>query len=198
MILPVAIFALTVCSIFLLPEVPQVASWDHQAVAWVAAHRVPWLTELLWVVTWWGGTEIFFIALLIPPTLYFINRRWGLGIYYLVGVGFIKLSVVYLKILVERQRPAEALELLKDLSMPSGHATNAVLIYGVLGMFCLREIPSPPVKWAAVSFCLVAIVLIDFSRIYLGVHFPSDIVMGSLYAAAGLWVLQAGRKKLFA
>jgi undecaprenyl-diphosphatase len=136
------------------------------------------------------------IALFFPAILYFRRRRWALGIYYLAGMGLLKLSVSLWKHLISRPRPEGGLEITTSFSMPSGHAANAVLIFGMLGIVCLKA-SNPFGRWLGFTVCLALVFLIGFSRVYLGVHYPSDVLLGSLYAASGLWLLQFFRKDMF-
>jgi undecaprenyl-diphosphatase len=71
-------------------------------------------------------------------------------------------------------------------SFPSGHALGSLCFYGVLA-----AILSARVRGRAARFCIwiaasILVTLIGFSRIYLGVHYPSDVIAG--YCAAAVWV----------
>jgi undecaprenyl-diphosphatase len=134
---------------------------------------------------------------LLPVIFFWRRQRRATALFYLVGVGLLKLSLSLLKVLVGRHRPPEAMIELATLSMPSGHGANAVMIYGVLAIYLLQKVHAP--LWRAVLFllCFGLIIMTDLSRVYLGVHYPSDVLMGSLYAAAGLWLLQGLRQDLF-
>ena len=191
------LFALTVFSIFLLHQTPQVVEWDQSVVAYLADHRSPPWTAFMLTITYIGTTWGFLVFLFFPFIIYLFRKKVGLAFFYLVSVGLLKWSVSFLKWLVGRERPELALIPMKTLSMPSGHATNAVLMYGVLAIFFWGKIQNPVGRVLSFIFCIGMIFLTDLSRVYLGVHYPSDVLMGSLYAACGLWVLQGFKKDLF-
>jgi len=74
-------------------------------------------------------------------------------------------------------------------SFPSGHATVAVGFYGMLTVILAYRLRGPA-RWA-VAFCgLLVVLLIGFSRLYLGVHYPTDILAG--YLSALLWLVCVG------
>jgi len=192
----VFIFLLTIVSIFLLPQLSLVQVWDLGTVNYFSQHRTPtgiqvfkWITQ---VGSTWGFLIIFFLTILY----FWVKRRWRTGVFYLIGVGLLKLSVSGLKVWVGRPRPEVALYDLPTLSMPSGHAANAVLMYGILAIYCLQKVKPPILRALAFGFFLALLLATDFSRVYLGVHYPSDVLMGSLYTASGLWLLQGVKKDM--
>ncbi|HXF51189.1 MAG TPA: phosphatase PAP2 family protein [Dehalococcoidia bacterium] len=100
------------------------------------------------------------------------------------------------KRLVERPRPDEALVRVIDdgstsFSFPSGHALTAVLFYGLVWWMAGRVIPWQPVRWLVRAWCAFIIVTTPASRVYLGAHWPSDVVggalLGGILLAALLW-----------
>lgn len=99
-----------------------------------------------------------------------------------------------LKRTFERPRPTlfQEIETLHSYSFPSGHAMAAVAIYGMLGVVLRRRLPAS--RRLVGVLMLTLILMICISRIYLGVHWPSDVLAG---AAAGAFVLLAGAITLF-
>ncbi|MEH7307160.1 phosphatase PAP2 family protein [Neobacillus drentensis] len=74
-------------------------------------------------------------------------------------------------------------------SFPSGHAMNAFTVYSIVSFLLWRHIPSRLGRWTLIIISSVMIVAIGISRIYLGVHYPSDIIGG--YFASGFWIATA-------
>ncbi|MFH1990459.1 MAG: phosphatase PAP2 family protein [Patescibacteria group bacterium] len=85
-----------------------------------------------------------------------------------------------LKILIHRQRPDESLALIQEsgYSFPSGHAVMSVIFYGMICYFIYQVCKN---KWQRIISLIITVVLvflIGFSRIYLGVHWASDVFTG--------------------
>lgn len=101
------------------------------------------------------------------------------------------------KRLVERPRPDEALVRVIDdgstsFSFPSGHALTAVLVYGLLWWIAGRVLPWRPARWLVRAWCAFIILTTPASRVYLGAHWPSDVIggalLGGILLAALLWL----------
>ena len=90
------------------------------------------------------------------------------------------------KVLVERVRPSGLIPSVIEtsFSFPSGHATAAMALYGFLTYFLCALFPEK--KAAVLTAAVLLIGVIGFSRLYLGVHFPSDVLAG--YLVGGLWL----------
>lgn len=103
--------------------------------------------------------------------------------------------MLLLKQLFQRKRPlSPLLKAAKGLSFPSGHSIMAVTFYGLL-IYILRNIIAPEwLKWVATILVVMLIILIGFSRIYLRVHYASDVlggfIIGLLWLMISLAVLQ--------
>jgi undecaprenyl-diphosphatase len=113
--------------------------------------------------------------------------RWQLAAAWTVATALGGLLNTMLKALFERARPLHehALVHAEGWSFPSGHASGAMLVYGLLGYLIAREAPHAwrlPVALAAA----LLVVLVGFSRVILQVHYFSDVLAG--YASAGTWV----------
>jgi len=91
----------------------------------------------------------------------------------LIGV-ILELSI---KILVHRLRPEHALIPITKYSFPSGHATMAIIFFSILSYSIVEHIKNKT-KILLTSITLILILLIGFSRIYLGVHWFSDVLGG--------------------
>ncbi len=104
-----------------------------------------------------------------------------------VIVGTILVSSI-LKRFFKRARPLTDYVLhmrFSSFSLPSGHAVGGVVAYGALGYLLAVSLPFP---WSAVAFCsgMIVAVIIGISRVYLGAHYPSDVIAGWILGAVGL------------
>jgi undecaprenyl-diphosphatase len=98
------------------------------------------------------------------------------------------LLMLLLKQLFQRKRPlSPLLKAAKGLSFPSGHAIMAVTFYGLLIYILQQSITVDWLKWFVTVLVIVLIVLIGFSRVYLRVHYASDVAAGFIIGL--LWLL---------
>ncbi|MGW2401824.1 diacylglycerol kinase family protein [Kitasatospora sp. NPDC001664] len=178
--------------------------WDpgeRGVVAWLAAHRSPALTT----ASAWLSTLAFTPAIVavtaVAAAVVLILRQWR-GAALLAGAVALQATVfVTAAHLVDRSRP-EVLRLdgaLPTSSFPSGHVGAATALYGGLGLLALRAAGGG--RWRVVV-CAVAWtvpLLVAASRLYRGMHHPTDVVAGALNGAAALWVvsraLSAGERR---
>lgn len=151
------------------------------------AAATPGTTTLFLVITEFGYPVLWVIGGGVG--LYFAWRRdWmRLGVWIAALVGGEVLNFL-LKGVFARPRPTFSDPLATALyySFPSGHAMMSLVAYGMLGYFLYRRLRQ---RWARVAVSvglIVLILLIGFSRIYLGVHYLSDVLAGFL--VGGIWL----------
>jgi membrane-associated phospholipid phosphatase len=93
-----------------------------------------------------------------------------------------------LKFIFSRPRPLiPLLEPARGFSFPSGHAMMSFSFYGLLIYLVYVGVKNPYLKWLLMSFLLILIFLIGFSRVYLRVHYASDVIAG--FAAGFIWIV---------
>lgn len=153
--------------------------FDQYFTQKIQSWRTPYWTLIMSVVTFLGSgiaRVIFFLG-----TTFVLFRRkltrenWLLFLAFVIG----PLLTGFLKNLFERPRPSEnALLLLDSYSFPSGHSLCSLLFFGVMG-YCFTKVVSQ--HWQKVTILLLSVLLsivIGVSRVYLGVHYPSDVLAG--------------------
>jgi len=120
----------------------------------------------------------------------FVRRRTWFSIR-VVSIALSSLGIMFaLKYIFHRRRPAQPLLYqVKGMSFPSGHAIMAVTFYGMLIYIIMHTISNGIIKWLMIIPLLMLIQLIGFSRIYLRVHYASDVLAG--YMIGLLWLLIA-------
>jgi undecaprenyl-diphosphatase len=124
---------------------------------------------------------------LIAYFLFIKKHRW-----YSIKVPAIAISSLALmfglKHLFDRNRPlVPLLEEARGLSFPSGHALMSVTFYGLLIYIVFKGFKNKAFKWTIISLLLLLILTIGFSRIYLRVHYASDVVAG--FCVGLLWLV---------
>ena len=168
---------------------PRMAEFDSLAHAWAAVHRSADSTLFFVTMTTIGGPLGLAILGVIVAGVLAIKRRWRWLIYLAITCGGGALLNLELKRYFERARPAlaEALRQAHGYSFPSGHAMGATIVFGALAYLATRVLA--PWRWrsAAIALACTLICSVALSRVYLGVHWISDIAAG--ISAGTLWVV---------
>lgn len=160
---------------------------EQRALAGIAAGYHPLLTSLMTWVSDLGDLWVVAVAaVLLAPLLRRLTRGWEAAV--LLGMALLGslLITAVIKAAVGRERPLEALVEAQSGAFPSGHTSRAaaVLGLGVWGVTALAR--SPVVRAAAVGMLASGVLLMGFSRMYLGVHWPTDVAFGM---GLGVWWL---------
>ncbi|QSE98256.1 phosphatase PAP2 family protein [Fulvivirga lutea] len=138
-----------------------------------------------------SATAYFFIIPVIGWILYRNDRTWAHSIEAFIILISSFLINLALKFYYGRLRPDESLQLILlregSLSFPSGHSMTSMAFYGFLIYLVWQYTQSKTKKVFFISALTLLILLIGFSRIYLGAHFPSDVLAG--FAAGLIWLL---------
>jgi undecaprenyl-diphosphatase len=116
-----------------------------------------------------------------------LNRRFRATGFLLSSVGSGLLLCQSLKEFFARRRPTAVPHLVNfdPASFPSGHSMGAALVYLTSGSIISRQVTGRRAKSYFLSMALVLSVIVGVSRVYLGVHYPSDVLAG--WAAGSLW-----------
>jgi membrane-associated phospholipid phosphatase len=127
------------------------------------------------------------VALLVLPLLRWRTGGWAAPVLLVLAFAGSLLITGVIKVLVGRERPLEALVEAHSASFPSGHASRAAALLG-LGVWAVTALVRHVARRAALTVLLVgAVLLVGWSRMYLGIHWPSDILFG--LALGGAWVM---------
>ncbi|HWZ58934.1 MAG TPA: phosphatase PAP2 family protein [Gemmatimonadaceae bacterium] len=168
----------------------RVTQWDQAVDTWIHARQTPVGDRVFVLASLLALPGAWIIGVLVGLLLIWM-RRWlllGAWILALGGGGLLSLA---LKTAVDRPRPPYASAFLHDhsTSFPSGHAMNACLCYGMLAYVVTKLVALDRARVAALYAAAAVIVLaVSVSRVYLAVHYPSDVVGGLLAATAWLAV----------
>ena len=152
---------------------------DIQVANWFHAHSTPVLTQLmLWITLLHNAAGISAFVLIFA--LFLIAKRdwyWLLSLVIIVPGGML-FNNVAMKYVFHRARPHfdDAVLSLTTYSFPSGHAATATLFYGVLAAYLVTQVGEWRRRVQIVLGALLIIVLVALSRIYLGVHYLSDVL----------------------
>ena len=173
---------------------------DRPVLQYLVFHRTAWLTTTIRAITWFGSTATLIpIVFVIGVALHRRTRSWTpLGQLALALGGAIALYDV-IKVLVSRPRPGlgPIVTTATGFSFPSGHTTQTAAVAVTLAMLASSASTSWPRRVAIWTAAFSWTLLIAFSRVYLGVHWPTDVsagaVLGALWAVLCSLVLQAVR-----
>ena len=161
---------------------------DTRLADWLHQHASPGWTSFFERVTWLGNGPVLVVVTLAAGIVLW-RKRWltDLVLLILAGVGT-KILTVGLKQGFERERPffPNPLASATSYSFPSGHASVSLAVYGTIGFIAARHLSDRRARVAVLAAAAVLVGLIGFSRLYLGVHFLSDVIAG--FSVGLAWV----------
>ena len=142
------------------------------------------VTPIAKAITQLGGA-IFLIGLSITLAIIIKNKKIGILIW--VNIAISTLLNQILKFIIQRPRPTEFRIIDESgYSFPSGHSMVSAAFYGFLIYLIYKNVKNKYLKWGLITILSLLIFLIGISRIYLGVHYTSDVLAGFLIAISYL------------
>ena len=140
------------------------------------------------------GGAIFIIALAIVLFIVIKNKKVGISIF--TNLAIITILNQLLKRILQRPRPTEY-RIIEETgySFPSGHSMISMAFYGYLIYLIYKYIENKYVKWILISLLSILICMIGVSRIYLGVHYTSDVLGGFCISISYLVIYISAVKK---
>jgi undecaprenyl-diphosphatase len=164
-----------------------VSRLDAQVIGWFAAQRTPTLTALSAIGSDLAMTlAVFVMTAVVAVVLRVWLGRWREALVLVICVLGEWVLFRLVNGAVARQRPGPMLETAGTASFPSGHAGIAVAFYGGLALIILRAVTRRKLAIAIASLCFAVPVLVALTRLYRGMHFPTDL-LGS-WLLAGIWI----------
>jgi undecaprenyl-diphosphatase len=162
---------------------------DRRILNLVATLRTPALDHVMYVVTFLGNGQTIVLLTAVAALTALIAGRPRDAVLLILAVIAGTLFFELVKLLVQRPRPPleDARIVQGGFSFPSGHSTLSATCYGTVAYLLIRGVQHD--RWKVLVGIVAALVVlaIGASRIYLGVHYPSDVLAG--WAAGALWVV---------
>ncbi len=156
-------------------------NWEAEFLLFLQEHiRCGFLTVIMKAFTYMGNYGILWYVLCLALTVNKKTRKLGIMCWAVLLLNFLICNVL-IKGNVGRTRPFEAIDGLTyligkpvDSSFPSGHTSSAFSLATVIALFVSRD-----KRWIGI-LSLVTAAMIGFSRLYLGVHYPTDVICGMI------------------
>ena len=172
---------------------------DPGITSWVVAHRVGWLTSAMDQVTWLGSLAVLVPLVLVVGSAFLWRAKTPRPLVQLVAaLGAAVGLYTIVKHAVDRPRPpiADWLVRASGPSFPSGHGVDAAAVFGTIAIVLLSRRRSLRTRLVVISGAIVLPSVIGASRIYLGVHWFTDVLAG-LALGGAIAAIVAGVTLLF-
>ncbi len=164
-------------------------TFDLRLLDWFHQHATPSGLRIFATISWLGSPAVM-VALALVVAVVLAWRRCSLLLAgWVAALAGASILVTALKHIIQRPRPIDAAAFLHgtSYSFPSGHAMGSLIGYGMLAYFLAAFWATrSPLRVAIIATSALLIVGIGFSRLYLGVHYFSDVIGG--YASGGVWL----------
>jgi undecaprenyl-diphosphatase len=178
-------------------------AFDRHVISFIQGLESPWLTSIMKFFTYIGTIRFIAVLTILLFILMFYVLRFRLEVLVFLAVVFCTpILNRLLKLFFQRARPDfHRLIEIGGYSFPSGHAMNAFSFYSIMAFLLWRHVQGRIGRMAVILASSFMILSIGVSRVYLGVHYPSDIVGGflasSLWVAAVIWLFQRYKDRQF-
>ncbi|WP_028392361.1 phosphatase PAP2 family protein [Bacillus cihuensis] len=185
----ISLFSLMAFSLMaILISGKRIVQFDQKVISFVQGFETSLVTSIMKFFTFIGSMPVVLVIVLIALIILdkVLKHRTELVLFVVVIIGTPVLNQL-LKFVFQRSRPdIHRLIEVGGYSFPSGHAMNAFAVYGIISFLLWRHIPTFLGRTTLIIISGIFIFMIGISRVYLGVHYPSDIIGG--YFASSFWL----------
>lgn len=166
-------------------------TFDELVLTSLNAASTPFWDGFFVFVTQLGGVLFVGVVSALLAAFLWLKKKWRSVSIVVFGMGGMVVLNVLLKFLFERPRPDlwEQLVVEESFSFPSGHAMASMALAIVIGYVLVRSKLDRHLVIVLIGLLVLYVILIGISRLYLGVHYPTDIVGGWLISSAWLLVV---------
>lgn len=155
--------------------------WDQRLARWVQDLRIPGLRTFMRLVSWPGWPPQNWLLTVTASAVLF-RRGFRVAPWIVLAVLPVEIGVTLVKVIVNRARPVQPIPgphfWPSDPSFPSGHTVQYTLLFGFLGYLTRLYVRRPLARMLGLGTFGGFIAMIGPSRIYLGHHWPTDVVAG--------------------
>ena len=168
----------------------KVFNMDARVFSYLSPYVTETNTQLMKFFSFFGSHFLFVPGWLALIIFYFIRKQKWMAFKILI-LALCNVGLMFgLKLFFNRPRPL--IQLLKDvpgLSFPSGHAFMSLIFYGVIVYLLYHQVKNKWLKWTAIITLAIMVLIIGLSRIYLRVHYASDVIAGYCFGVISLLIL---------
>ncbi len=185
-ILSVVLFVTVTASVLLVAAIQEsqlLGNLDLLIFNALQVLRTPWADQVMVFVTWFGDGYAIALVLLVAAGWLVWRHEWRAVSHLLAVAVCTEIMVLVLKAVTAIERPVALYHGVNSFSFPSGHTAMAAAVYGMLAIILAGMLPVAQ-RWLAYSLAAMATVLVGFSRLYLGVHWLSDVLGGFVLGIA--------------
>jgi len=161
-------------------------AFDEAILRWMAAHHSKALTSTMLEITTLGTGTVLLMIVCVAALFLTLTKHKYSALLLLVATGGGLLLDMVLKLQFNRPRPHVFIWGTQAFgsSFPSGHAMGATITYSTVAYLAARLHRRAWARWITMLIALLVIFLIGVSRMYLGVHYPSDVLAGAIMGLA--------------
>lgn len=186
LVLGTAVFTWTITTVSTGTPLGPLDNLLHQSVLGL---QTPWATNAMVYVTQLGDWQVLWPLAAGVLTWTVFRRDWNAAGHWIAAVAFCMLASPLLKNLLQIPRPSAGVLEVAGYSFPSGHTLKVTVLYGFLAVMISRAL-RPSRRWQPYSIAGLVIAAVGLSRLYLGVHWTSDVVGG--ISLGLIWICALG------
>lgn len=169
--------------------------FDDSVYTFLSPYTSPGVTKLMLVFTFFGSVGFLLPAYILLAAFFLFYKKQGLQAFTVVAIGLVSKGLLeLLKNIFHRTRPLQPLTAsVMGYSYPSGHSFSAFTFFGLLTYMIWKTDLSKIWKWVLSAFCILVALSTALSRVYLHVHFASDVIasfcLSFIWLTISLWIV---------
>ncbi|MCY7291080.1 MAG: phosphatase PAP2 family protein [Ferruginibacter sp.] len=193
-LLMIALFVLCLWGLFIVADMifaDKDLSFDERVFEIIKPYESNANTAVMQVVTFLGSQKFLLPANLLLIGYYIFWKDNRATAFKITTISLTSVVVMFtIKFLLQRQRPLVPLiAKVHGYSFPSGHTFSSVTFYGIIGYLIYKNVKPPILKWMLIGLTYLFIFMVGFSRVYLRLHYASDVIAG--FCLGLIWLLLA-------